>query len=528
MNTIKRMLGAGFLSLLISPTGWAQEIQEIRGVPQLPQVLPLDDQGYAVFYRSEAGEDGQDVYAMRLLDPALKVRYRYALNVPVGGAPLPRLAGKTTFALPFHDQGAALLALYTFNPQTGAQLRRDLAAVPDRKRMPTGTPLVTMTPTEGYCVVQPFRRDTAGYTVTVLDKDLKTQWTKMYFPKDLRQHTPLQVAVSKDLILLTLADSYILNPNTKQQRGYTDLAVLGLDRATGKVLYRTPVRQEKLVLEPTRLLALSDGRVAATGLYAQPQAPRSNLVPRPDSVLGVFLTYFRADGPSTTPILTPWADLGARLNDPALGRRLYERKATFQVHELLTTTGTDVKLVSEYGAGQPGTFAVFNYTAAGALGSLYPVARTLKSVSTADEQRYSRYYHVINPLGEPALVYTGIEGGQPYAYSTVLAESPARTAARGVTGLEALPELPVYTTETPMARSAAVDRFTEKMMGMQQKLGTAVVAADKIINGTPPPTPVYYQPDQLNNFVAGPPGQVLVYRYEPSRKMLRLRMQALK
>ncbi|GAA4371361.1 hypothetical protein GCM10023185_46760 [Hymenobacter saemangeumensis] len=512
---------AGIL-LAGSYAGQAQDMREIRGVAQLPQVLPLDDQGYAVFYRSEAGEDGQDVYAMRLLDPALTVRHRYALNVPVGAAELPRLAGKTTFALPFHDQGAALLSLYTFNPQTGAQLRRDLAAAPDRRRMPTGTPLLTMTPTEGFCVVQPFRRDTAGYTVTVLDKDLKTQWSKMYFPKDLRQHVPLQVAVSKDLITLVLADSYVLNPNTKQQRSYTDMAVLGLDRNTGQVLYRTPVRDEKRVLMPTRLLALSDGRVAATGLYAMPQAPR------PDSVLGVFLTYYRPDGPASTPVLTPWAELGARLGEPALARRLYDSKASFQVHELLSTTGTDVKLVGEYTAAQPGPFVVFNYSAAGALGSLYTVARTFKSNSNADELRYSRYYHVIGKQGEPYLVYTGVEGGQPYTYSTLLAESPARTATRATTSIEALPELPVYTTETPMARSAAVDRFSGKIMGMQQKLGTVVQAADKVVNGTPPPTPVYYRPDQLANFVVGPPGQVLVYRYEPGRKMLRYSLQPMK
>jgi hypothetical protein len=523
---MKKILSAGSLAtlvlLLAAQGGAAQDIQEIKGVAQLPQVLPLDDHGYAVFYRSEAGEEGQDVYAMRLLDPALKVRHRYALNVPVGAAPMPRMDGKTTFALPFFDQGAAALSLYTFNPQTGAHLRRDLAAKPDGRRVPAGAPLLAMTPAEGYCLVQPFRRDTAGYTITMLDKDLKTQWSRMYFPKDLRQHVPLQVAASKDLITLVLADSYVLNPNTKQQRNYTDLAVLGLDRATGKVLYRTPVRQDKLVLQPTRLLALADGRVAATGLYAQPQATR------PDSVLGVFLTYFKADGPPAAPVLTPWAELGSRLADPTLGRKLYERKASFQVHELLSTTGNDVKLVGEYTTGQPGPFVVFNYTAAGALGSLYPVARTFKSNSTADELRYSRYYHVIGKQGEPALVYTGVEGSKPYAYSTVLAESPARTAVRGTTSLEALPELPAYTTETPMASSPAVDRLTGKIMGMQQKLGAVVETADKIVNGTPPPTPVYYQPDQLSNFVVGPPGQVLVYRYEPSRKMLRYQLQTLK
>jgi hypothetical protein len=520
---MRTIIPFALLSLLLPISGWAQQMQEIRGVAQLPQVLPLDDQGYAVMYRSEAGEDGQDIFALRLLDPTLKVRHQYALPVPVGTAALPRLEGKTTFALPFHDQNAAGLSLYTFNPQTGAQLRRDLVAAPDRRRAPTGVPLLAMTPTEGYCIVQPFRRDTAGYAVTMLDKELKTQWSRMYFPTDLRQHVPLQVAVSKDLITLVLSDSYLLNPNTPKQRSMTDLAVLGLDRATGKVLFRTPIRQEKLTLLPTQLLPLSDGRVAAAGLYTQPQATRR------DSVLGVFMTTYRADGQAVAPTLTPWAELAAATGEPALGRRLYEGKGSFRLLDLLTTTGADAKLVGEYAAAQPGPFVVLSYPAtAGSAATIYPVARTFKTISTPNEQRLSSYRSVIGRQGEPTLVYTGVEGNQAYAYATVLANTPTRSATRALTEAEKLPELPAYSATPPMASSPAMDRLTSRLNSLQQKMSTGVEAVNKVMNGEQAPPPVYYQPDQLANFVVGPRGQVLVYRYEASRKMLRYQLQPLR
>ncbi len=515
-------LGLLLLSLLPGASQ-AQEIKDIPGVPVLPQVLPIGDQGYAIMYRSEAGEDGQDIFALRLLDPALKPRLQYALSVPLGAAPLPRLLGKSTFALPYHNQSTASLSLFTFSPKAGTQLRRDLPAVPDRQRQPAGPPLLAMTPAEGYCVVQPFRRDTAGYAITMLDKDLKTQWSRMYFPTDLRQHVPLQVAVSKDLITMVLADSYIIKPNTKDERSITDLSVLGIDRTTGKVLYRKPVRQGSLVLLPAQLLALSDGRVAATGLYAQPQATRR------DSVLGVFLTYYRADGQASPPVLTPWAELGTRLADPALGRHLYEGKSAFTVHELLTTTGTDAKLVGEFRpGGQPGPFVVFNYSAAGALGSLYPVARTFKTPGTANELQMSTYRDVIGRQGEPMLLYTGVEGTQQYAYATALADAPARSASRAATSLAKLPDLPAYNAERPMASTPGMDRMLGRLTSLQQKMNTAVETAYTAVNGPQAPVVPTYQPDQLLSFVAGPPGQILVYRYEPSRKLLRLQVQPLK
>ncbi|WBO86702.1 hypothetical protein [Hymenobacter yonginensis] len=518
-----RLFFLAFLAVLLPLASQAQQMQEIRGVPQPPQVLPLDDQGYALFYRSEAGEEGQDIYALRLLDPALNVRHQYALPVPVGAAMLPRLDGKTTFALPFHDQSAARLSLYTFNPQTGAQLRRDLVAEPDRRRVPTGRPLIAMTPTEGFCLVQPFRRDTAGYTVTVLDKDLKTQWSRMYFPADLRQHVPLQVAVSKDLITLVLSDSYTVNPNTPKQRGVTDLAVLGLDRGTGKMLFRTPVRQDKFTLLPTQLLPLADGRVVAAGVYTQPQATRR------DSVLGVFMTAYRADGQAVAPTLTPWAELAAATGEPALGRRLYEGKGSFRLLELLTTTGADATLVAEYGAAQPGPFVVLTYpAAAGGAATVYPVARTFKTLGTPAEQRLSSYRGVIGRQGEPTLVYTGVEGNQAYAYATVLANTPTRSATRALTEAEKLPELPAYSATPPMASSPALDRLTGRLGSLQQKLNTGVEAVNKAVNGPQGPPVVNYQPDQLANFVVGPRGQVLVYRYEISRKMLRYQLQPLK
>lgn len=508
---------------LLPGASQAQEIKEIAGVPVLPQVLPVGDQGYAVMYRSEAGEDGQDIFAMRVLDPALKPRLQYALSVPLGSVPMPRLLGKSTFALPYHNQSTANLSLFTFSPQAGTQLRRDLAAVPSRQRQPAGSPLLAMTPTEGYCVVQPFRRDTAGYVITMLDRELKTQWSRMYFPTDLRQHVPLQVAVSKDLITMVLSDSYVIKPNTKEQRNITDFSVLGIDRATGKVLYRKPVRQDNLVLMPAQLLALSDGRVAAAGLYAQPQATR------PDSVLGVFLTYYRPDGQASAPVLTPWAELGSRLGNPALGRHLYERKATFEAHELFTTTGTDAKLVSEYRpGGQPGPFVVFNYTAAGALGSLYPVARTFKTAPSSNELQMSTYRDVIGRQGEPTLLYTGVEGTQQFAYATALADAPARSAIRANTGLDKLPDLPNPNAERPMASTPGMDRMLGRLTSLQQKMNNVVETAYTAVNGPQAPVVPTYQPDQLLSFVAGPPGQVLVYRYEPSRKLLRLQVQPLK
>ena len=263
------------------------------------------------------------------------------------------------------------------------------------------------------------------------------------------QHQPLQVAVSNNLVTLVLADSYITKPNTTEQRNLTDVSVISLDRSTGKVLNRTPVRTPQLVTQPVQLLALADGRVAATGLYALPQAPRR------DSVLGVFLTYYRPDGQATPPVLTPWAELGARLGDPDLGRHLYQNRASFTARELLTT-GTDAKLVGEYGVnGQPGAFVVFNYTAAGTLGSLYPVARTFKTAPTANELRLSNYRDVTGRRGEPMLVYTGVESAQQYAYATVLAETPARSAIRANTALEKLPDLPAYNAEKPMASTPA-------------------------------------------------------------------------
>lgn len=520
----KNAWALGLLLLALLPgTSQAQEIKDIQGVPVLPQVLPVGDQGYAVMYRSEAGEDGQDIFALRMLDPTLKPRLQYALSIPLGAAPMPRLLGKSTFALPYHNQSTASLSLYTFSPKAGTQLRRDLPAVPDRQRQPAGPPLLAMTPTEGYCVVQPFRRDTAGYAITMLDKDLKTQWSRMYFPTDLRQHVPLQVAVSKDLITMVLSDSYVIKPNTKDKRNVTDLSVLGIDRTTGKVLYRKPVRQDNLVLLPAQLLALSDGRVAATGLYAQPQATRR------DSVLGVFLTYYKADGQASAPVLTPWAELGARLADPALGRHLYERKSSFSVHELLTTTGTDTKLVGEFQPnGQPGPFVVFNYTAAGTLGSLYPVARTFKTPGTANELQMSTYRDVIGRQGEPTFIYTGVEGTTQYAYATALADAPARSATRATTGLTKLPDLPAYNAEKPMASTPGMDRMLGRLTSLQQKMNTAVETAYTAVNGPQAPVVPTYQPDQLLSFVAGPPGQILVYRYEPSRKMLRLQVQPLK
>ncbi len=498
-------------------------MQEIRGVAQLPQVLPLDDQGYSVLYRSEAGEDGQDIFALRLLDPALKVRHQYALPVPIGTAALPPLLGKTTLALPFHDQTAAGLTLYTFNPQTGAQLRRDLVASPDRRRVPAGSPLLAMTPTEGYCLVQPFRRDTAGYAVTVLDQNLKTQWSRLYFPTDLRQHVPLQVAVSKDLITLVLSDSYILNPNTNKQQSITDLSVLGLDRTTGKVLFRTPVRQDKLSLLPTQLLPLADGRVVAAGLYTTPARAT-----RRDSVLGVFMIAYRADGKPVAPTLTPWAELATATGEPVLGRRLYEGKGNFRLLQLLSPTGADAKLVAEYGAAQPGPFVVLDYPAAASPVSIYAVARTFKTISTPAEQRLSRYGGVIGQRGEPTLLYTGIEGNQAYAYATVLANTPARSASRALTEIETLPPLPVYSATPAMASSPAMDRLTGRLAALQQRLNTGAEAVIKTVNGAQGPPVVSYQPDQLANFVAGPRGQVLVYRYEASRKMLRYQLQQLK
>ncbi|KAA9332065.1 hypothetical protein F0P96_11280 [Hymenobacter busanensis] len=503
-----------YLLTLAALPAVAQAPQDLtlRGVPVPPQVLPLDGQGYAVLYRSEAGEEGQDVYAMRILDPALKVKHQYALNIPVGAVPLATLPARNTFALVFQDRTTARVALYTFNPGTGAKQQRILEALPDGRRAPAGAPLVATTPTEGYCLVQPYRADTAGYAITILDANLKPEWTHMYFPKDLRQHQPLQVAVSKDVITLVLSDSYILNRNKPTQRYMTDYAVLGIDRATGKVLYRTPTRQNGLTMLPNQLLPLADGRVATTGVYFTSKATRL------DSAQGVFLTTYKPDGTAAAPVLTPWAELGKAVNDPGLGVRVQARKAYFPLLELVTTTGTDAKLIGEYNDnGQPGPFVVLNYDATGKLANIYPVARTFKSVSTADELRYSHYRGVVGKQGEPYLLYTGVESKQEYAYATVLANVPGRSAVRAVSSLEKLPD-------APAAPAAFVDPVAQHLELFRKNLNTAAEAVNKALYGDTPPPQTYYQNDPLTGFVVGAPGEVATFRYDPARKQMRLRV----
>jgi hypothetical protein len=56
----------------------------------------------------------------------------------------------------------------------------------------------------------------------------------------------------------------------------------------------------------------------------------------------------------------------------------------------------------------------------------------------------------------------------------------------------------------------------------------SVEAVSKVVNGEQAPPPVYYQPNQLANFVVGPRGQVLVNRYKACRTMLRYRLQPLR
>jgi hypothetical protein len=484
----------------------AQQQLTIKGVPGTPQLLPIEGKGYVALYRSEAGEDGRDLYAMRILDADLQVKHQYALPIPVGAVPLATLPGKSNFGLAFHNQTKAELSLYSFNPQTGAQLSRDLQALPAGRRVPAGPPLLAGTPTDGYCLVQPYRNDTTGYAITILDAQLKPEWSQMYFPKDLRQHVPLRVAVSKDVITLVLSDSYVLFPNTKKQRAMTDFAVLGIDRASGKVLFRTPTRRDGLTMLPSQLLPLSDGRVATTGLYFNSRSTRV------DSVQGVFLTTYKPDGSAAAPVLTSWAELGKSLGDPELGPKIQTRKAYLPLHELVTTTGTDAKLVAEYDQAQPGPFVVLNYDAAGKLGPIYPVPRTFKAVSTGPELRFSRYRNVIGKQGEPYLLYTGVENNQEYAYATVLANVPARTATRAVASLEKLPDAP--------APAAAPDP-----LGIEQfrkNLNTTAEVVNKFLYGDTPPPQEVFRPDPLTGFVAAAPGKVLVYRYEPGRKLLRL------
>ncbi|MCC3158940.1 hypothetical protein LJ737_16980 [Hymenobacter sp. 15J16-1T3B] len=521
----KRPLGGLLLlaltaGLLLPGRAQAQQQLSIKGVPGLPQLLPLEGKGYLALYRSEAGEDGHDLYAVRVLDPELKVKYQYALPVPVGAQPLATLPGKATYTLAFHGRGGAGLALYSFNPQTGAQLSRELEALPDTRRSPVGAPLVAGTPTDGVCLVQQYRNDTTGYAITVLDAALKPEWSQMYFPKDLRHHTPLKVAVSKDVITLVLSDSYVVKPNTREQRAVTEFAVLGIDRASGRVLYRTPTRRDGLTMLPEQLMPLADGRVATTGLYFNSRTTRV------DSAQGVFLTTYKPDGTAAAPVLTSWADLGKSLNDPSLGPRIQSRRGYLPLHELITTTGTDLKLIGEYntsvqpgGALQPGPFVVLSFDAAGKPSGAYPVARTFKAGSSADELRYSHYRNVVGKQAEPYLLYTGVEGQQEYAYATVLANVPTRTAARAASSLEKLPDPPAPPQPTNELQQG-IDLF-------RKNLNTTAEAVNKFVYGEAPPQAQYFRPDPMTGFVAATPGKVLLYRYEPGRKLLRLQTVAL-
>ena len=104
----------------------------------------------------------------------------------------------------------------------------------------------------------------------------------------------------------------------------------------------------------------------------------------------------------------------------------------------------------------------------------------------------------------------------------------ADAATRSLTERGKLPELPAYAAEPLMASPPGVDRLMGKLGAFQQKMNTGVEAVNKVINGPQAPPQAFYQPDQLLNFVAGPMGQVLVYRYEASRKLLRLHLQPLR
>ena len=73
-----------------------------------------------------------------------------------------------------------------------------------------------------------------------------------------------------------------------------------------------------------------------------------------------------------------------------------------------------------------------------------------------------------------------------------------------------------------------MDRMLGRLTSLQQKMNAGVEAAYTAVNGPQAPVIATYQGDQLLNFVVGPPGQLLVYRYEPSRKLLRIEAQPLK
>jgi len=497
------------LLLAASLTGHAQELT-LRGVPGPTPVVPLEGQGYYVLYRSEAGEDGRDLYAMWILDPELKVRYEYVLPLPVGTYQPQLLPARNTFGLAFSTSRG--MSLHTFNPSTGAHLMLEAGSAPDRQRQPTSQPYVVGTPAEGYCFVQAYAsRDTTGYRISVYDAALQPKWTRLYFPTSPRHQQLSRVVVTRDMIAGVLTDSYRVKAGTREERTQTDQYVVGFDAASGKELFRKPLPGTALpALQPHLLTGLTDGRVAITGTAFATRSMRS------DSTLGLFLTIYRPDGSNTPPALTTWPELSQRLGNPELEKLLREGRLRPTVHELYSPTGTDVRIVAECpsGSNAPAQFMVLQYDASGQRTALYPITRSLRAPDPG-----SRYLGLAGRQSpEPYLLYSGQEPGASFVYATTLNETASRTAVRGAILLDKLPEAAPPPKQMPADPiSGALSAFSRQVKAVDANLNRAT-------QGEPVET---YRYDGGLGFASTGPRQTVVYRYEAAHKQLRLFVQPL-
>lgn len=491
----------------------AQELTLMGVPPGRAQIVPMTGLGYYILYRSEAGEEGRDIHALRLLDPALKVRREYTLDLPTNAQLKESFSGRTVLGLVYQAPGKLLF--HTFNPQTGAHLENELSLAARSPRQPGGEQVVG-TPAEGYCVVQHFSsrgkadpgkasEDTAGFQITMVDAALRTTATRMHFPTKAHRQGLSHVAVSKSLIAAILYDSYYVDFGTKEQRQVTDSYAVGFDPATGKELYRVPLRQNNQSAVPDRLVPLADGRVAASGRYVLHQAPRQ------DSVLGVFVTTYRPAATQDAPTLLPWAELGKVVNVPDLGRALYEHKAGFQLIDHVAPGGNEARVIAEFRSGsEPLRYVVLPFDAAAKLGTPYLITRPFKAGSDAARTSSSAQM-LVDRDGAPALLYTASEGGTQYVYTTPLADTPSRTAQRAPVALDPLPAPPAPPPMPSDPVSSGLGAFSQRMKTIDRAMGN-----------TPAPTSRSNNPAGELGFVGATGKAIVVYRYEPLHKQLRL------
>ncbi len=503
-----RVLLLTFLLTGAVRSGRAQELT-LPGVPVAAPVVPVEGMGYFLLYRSEAGDDGRDLYALRLLDDALKVRYEYTLALPVGNDQPQVLPGRATFALVFRvAQG---LIIHTFNPTTGAHQQSEIGAAPDRHRQPANGPTVVGTPTDGFCLVQAYAaKDTTGFRISVLDAALQPKWTRLYIPTTLRAHYVQQVVVSKDMIGVVLADSYRVNLKTKDEHTVVDRYVTAFAASSGQELFRKPLHITGTPVRTARhLLALTDGRVAVAGeAYASKTA-------RADSSLGLFLTTYRPDGTATT-ALTTWADVGTGLRNPALAAEVKENRGRFGSYELFSPDGIALRLVGEYAGGEAASqFVVVSYNAAGQPTASYGIARSLRAPDPG-----SRYLGLAGRQSkEPVLLYSGREPVAEFVYATPLADGPSRTAVRGEVLLEKLADVTAAKREMPeLGAIQTLKALRDRLNAIDENLHRAEQGE----------LPTFTPYDGALSFATAGPRQTVVYRFEPTHKQLRAYVQTLR